>query len=182
MAEILEEQARNYPDLAESYTEMSSLYAAKKYHQLTTLLLAFSADPKNLRDANLNLVRLYTDFVSLFESKISPLSLSFITAKVAESYPASDQASSQALLESALEKRDKLGKEPSLYLSATLAFSQLSTAVPPPSLRAELQQLREGLADLSGGDPRTHAAVYKAAARFHQMEGPPEEYYANALM
>jgi hypothetical protein len=24
--------------------------------------------------------------------------------------------------------------------------------------------------------------VYKAAARFHQMEGPPEEYYANALM
>ena len=31
-------------------------------------------------------------------------------------------------------------------------------------------------------DPSCHAVFYKAAAAYHHAVGPPEAYYANALM
>lgn len=105
MTEYLEECAAKYPDLASSYTNFSTLYTQKLWHELTLSLLSFVSDPSNMREGNLNFVSLYNSFVMLFDGKLNQLSLAKIAMKVAESYADDDLQSRQSMIEGLLEKR-----------------------------------------------------------------------------
>mmetsp|Transcript_12776 Transcript_12776/g.25411 ORF Transcript_12776/g.25411 Transcript_12776/m.25411 type:complete len:387 (+) Transcript_12776:189-1349(+) len=183
MTEYLEECAAKYPDLASSYTNFSTLYTQKLWHELTLSLLSFMSDPSNMREGNLNFVSLYNSFVMLFDGKLNQLSLAKIAMKVAESYADDDLQSRQSMIEGLLEKRARLGAQAGLYLDMGHGMTSILRGLDLPSVKKSLASAKLVLDSLEGSnDPSCHAAYYRTASAYHKVEGPPEAFYSNAIM
>ncbi|CAM9658531.1 unnamed protein product [Ectocarpus sp. 8 AP-2014] len=70
--DYIEQQALQYPDMADKYNKLGDLFSRKLWHQLTVALLEFVSDPANA-EAGGGLVRLCTEFVANFEAKMNQL-------------------------------------------------------------------------------------------------------------
>ena len=106
MSDFCDSQCVLYPDLSPYYSDFSVLFARKQWHQLTQSLLSFlslGGGSSNLRDGNVNYVRLWEDFVKGFENKVNQLSLAKIAVRIATSY-GDDTMGSQLVLESELPR------------------------------------------------------------------------------
>ena len=193
--EFLSDMISQYPDLASSYSSMSELYVAKHWHQLTLLVYSFFKDAGNLRDGNSNFVRLYDSFVCKFDSKINQLMLSKIACLVANSYDLNDLTSRSSLLESLLEKRNRLGDVASLYLDMNLLQTSIlreNSVVPNESdfdpngktlqsLKQGLKQLNNISSKLHSQDTSCHSSYYKAACLYYSRTKDYTNYYKSAI-
>merc|ERR1719296_151849 len=119
--EYCESMSALHPDLASAYTNISTLYTSKLWHQVTTSILEFTSNPsKTLRctaEGGNSYLALYHEIILPIDKKLNPLSLSRIASCVANSLlvvpavPGSggDGVAARAVLENLLEKKEELG-------------------------------------------------------------------------
>ena len=67
--QFLEQQAKSHPNL--KFEELFKLYDQKKYHELTILLLELL----KVKEFQLELNQIYTNFIKFFQSKMNKISL-----------------------------------------------------------------------------------------------------------
>ena len=107
--DFIESQAAAYPALAERYNEFGQLYSKKLWHQLTTKLAAFLADPASRQGDNW--AQLYSGFIAHFEGRLNAVRLATIVGSISLSLPnypnqANDPIRRPALLLTFLEPSD----------------------------------------------------------------------------
>lgn len=83
--DFIESQAAAYPALAERYNEFGQLYSKKLWHQLTTKLTAFLADPASRQGDNW--AQLYSGFIAHFEGRLNAVRLATIVGSISLSLP-----------------------------------------------------------------------------------------------
>ena len=134
-----------HPDLADKYSDLSSLYSRKLWHQLTVSSLSFLSDPTALRptpDTNSHLEYLNKVILPI-EKKLNPLSLARMASSVAFSLP-----DGTSVLSSLVTENESLGPAASLYLESRLGLLQLTLlarsgeALSSPSSMDTLESIR----------------------------------------
>mmetsp|Transcript_39023 Transcript_39023/g.52929 ORF Transcript_39023/g.52929 Transcript_39023/m.52929 type:complete len:386 (-) Transcript_39023:514-1671(-) len=182
--DFIESQVLAYPELAESYSQLGSLYTGKLWHQLTIALSEFINNEGNRRGDNF--IQIYEQFISKFESKLNQLEFAKIIAVVARSH-GDNPTAAESFFKSMLEK--KLSVEASFYLECLLwLFKLLSRtetdrAQTLKDVKGILESKRPEMEALQGlADTCVHSAYYQLATEYYKEAGPPEAYYKHALM
>lgn len=203
--EHLESMATLHPDLSGRYQNLVDLYQRKLWHQLTMATLDFVSDPSvTLRTTatgtNSYLV-LFDRVILPIDKRLNQLSLTRIASAVSFSLlddpPYRDGVAARAILENALEKRERLGPAATLYATSRLGLLGLTIlarggeALTTESSVRALEEVRgyidgnrsalSELADTESEAAVVHSAFYETAMTYRKAVGPPEAYYREAI-
>lgn len=133
---------QRYPELAAKYEELGSLFSRKLWHELTEVLEKFVADDSFRRGNNLE--ELYSEFMTKFENRLSPIKLVQIVGTIGQKFQ--DAQKAVTFLSSILKSpRTKLSPDATLYLSMDIAISNVELG----NKDAALTSLKESWASLS---------------------------------
>lgn len=196
--EHLEAMAALHPVLAEAhYDKMASLFSQKLWHQLTLAVLDFLAAAPETQvttaDGTHSFLALYDQVVLPVDKKLNQLSLARIASAVANSLD--DAEAAKTVMESLLEKKERLGPAATLFCESKLHLLQLSimmlsaTGQDPAILGGTKGMLEnnssvvsELLADGTESDAAiVSSAYYECAMTYRKVVGPPEAYYREAI-
>lgn len=205
--EHCESMSALHPDLSSSYSNISTLYTSKLWHQLTVSILEFVLTPSTtLRctgEGGNSYLALFDQIILPVDKKLNPLSLARIASAVASSLlvvpavPGSsggDGVAAQAVLENLLEKKAELGPAATLYTESKLALLQLSLSQQESSSEESTKENMSRIKDmikvgakileieLEGADTLVHSAFYEASMTYRKMAGPPETFYQQAML
>ncbi|CBJ31774.1 26S proteasome subunit like protein [Ectocarpus siliculosus] len=176
--DYIEQQALQYPDMADKYNKLGDLFSRKLWHQLTVALLEFVSDPANA-EAGGGLVRLCTEFVANFEAKMNQLR--FVQILCAVGKTCSDPLVATQLFETALEKRERLGPEASLLLESELGLLVLR-AGKVAEAKEVVEKGKVAVEELESAETAVHSAYYRLSSEYYKTVGPPDSFYRSALM
>ncbi|OXU31533.1 hypothetical protein TSAR_013249 [Trichomalopsis sarcophagae] len=170
-------QKRNNPDraIAEEWGKLDELYQKKLWHQLTLKLETFVLNPALQKDENL--VDLYNNFLSTFESKINPLSLVEILAHVIKQFK--DKRGAINFLEKT-EPKVKSSKE-AVALCKVLAGQILLDELNIQDETKKIIEDVESMLETSDGITSVHGRFYLLASRLYRLQGKHADYYRTAL-
>lgn len=177
-AEWVAGQAEAHPALAERYAKLSDLCTRKLWHQLTDEVSSFVNDPA-CQAAGADLAELYGSFVKTFETRISQLALVRIAVAVSKSH--ADKAAATSFLQELAKEEERIGKEAHLLCVCEIAKLHVATGRLADA-QITLASRRSQVEGLVGAAPVVYAAFYAAAAAYHKVSGPPQDFYSNALM
>jgi len=168
-----------HPELTDKLGELGELFTRKLWHQLTDALEAFLSDRSNARGNADGFLELYEQFLARFESKLNQIRLANLLQLIARSL--SDPSQAIDFLQTRLQERTRLGSDASLCLELDTVLLRLQLGL--------LDEAKNGLdaaQETIDASPPSEAVVfsklYKASAEYRKSAGPPEAYYANALM
>ena len=162
--EFIEAQRIEFGDLAQEYEEFGQLYEKKLWHQLSVVLEKFVNKPGNNRGANFR--RLYTEFISKFDSRLSQVRLALIISTIGLSF--ADSSESLELFQHALKSHTKLGPEATLCLEmdkvlVLLKLGQIDLA------KELLEVAKSTLASLASSETVVFSKFYKATAEYRKV-------------
>lgn len=178
---FLEQQAAAYPDLAAEYQELHELHSRKLYHELTGALEAFVKDPASQKP-DMNLPKLYIEFIKSFQDKLNQIRLVIICTAISSQYR--DPSDAQQFLESiAAQLKEKVSYEAVLLCKMQIAKLKLRQG---EAFHAEVKQMLEEyqpvVEALVGAEPIVHASYYRVACDYYGAVGPADKFYKHALM
>ncbi|KAK0166877.1 hypothetical protein PV327_004351 [Microctonus hyperodae] len=162
-------------DLAAEWAQLEELYNKKLWHQLTLKLETFVKHP-SLQKGD-NLVQLYKNFLSVFESKINCLSLVEILAHVIQQYP--DKQEAIKFLEATEPK--VAGNNEAVSLCKVLAGQILLDKLNDQEKTKKIIEDVEAMLDNADGVTTVHGRFYLLASRLYRLQGKHAEYYRTAL-
>ncbi|KAI2807010.1 26S proteasome non-ATPase regulatory subunit 13 [Blomia tropicalis] len=166
-----QQQVNANSPLLSYFVAFEELYNKKLYHQLTIKLLQFiqNENPKNL-------VELYENFISDFETRIKHLSLVEMSSRIIDQIP---------LAEAKLQFIEKIqGKVKNDVLSNILCniiIGQIKLSSGDFKGTKEIIETNDSLIDSEMGITTIHARFYQLASDYYQKVGNHAEYYHNAL-
>ncbi|XP_012279096.1 26S proteasome non-ATPase regulatory subunit 13 [Orussus abietinus] len=170
-------QKQNVSDkeLAAEWAQLEELYNKKLWHQLTLKLEVFVNNP-SLQKGD-NLVQLYNNFLSTFESKINPLSLVEILAHVIQQFQ--DKQEAIDFLEKTESKVESNNE--ALALCKVLAGQILLDKLNDQEKTKKIIEDVETMLDNADGVTTVHGRFYLLASRLYRLQGKHAEYYRTAL-
>ncbi|EFJ05758.1 hypothetical protein SELMODRAFT_187248 [Selaginella moellendorffii] len=175
----LEQQSRLEPDLAEWYNDLAHLYRHKLWHQLTLKLEKFF---QHLRDGN-DMINLYHEFITDFESKINHLKLAHFAVIVSQHYEEKEVAISY--LEGVIGKLratgDRRVEEPVLYVKMQIAALKLQKGE-LKECKVLLDEGKSTLESMTDVDPSVHASVHWVSSQYHKSKQEFTGFYRSALL
>lgn len=191
--EYLESMATLYPQVSTEYTNLSNLFSAKLWHQLTIAMISFLGS----KDVDISRhMEFYQKVVQACDSSINPESLAMIASKVADSLVESDNSVACSIFETLLEsKKDNLGTGATVYARSKLVLLKLkkieSLGADVPESHSLLRDVSSTLEDcekkmivLDGVDGSTsvRSAYYEASKAYRKLVGPPELFFREGMM
>lgn len=175
MASYLEQQ-KSHADahFSQTWSEIDELYTRKLWHQLTLKLLECVKNPAfQPRDG---LMKLYDQFISEFEQKISPIHLVEICLMILRS--AKDQDVEMEFLNK-MEEKVKHSMEAKVLVMISKGFIWLQK-VKLDDAKKSLSEIETSLEGIDG-ITSVHYRFYDLASRYHQLVGNHTLYYRQAL-
>ncbi|KAL6433127.1 hypothetical protein ACFW04_006407 [Cataglyphis niger] len=170
-------QKQNVSDkeLAAEWAQLEELYGKRLWHQLTLKLETFVKNP-TLQQGD-NLVQLYVNFLSTFESKINPLSLVEILAHVIQQFQ--DKQDAIKFLEKTETKVQSNNEAIALckVLKGQILLDKLNNQEQAKKIIEEV----EAMLDNADGITTVHGRFYLLASRLYRLQGKHAEYYRTAL-
>ncbi|XP_017775177.1 PREDICTED: 26S proteasome non-ATPase regulatory subunit 13 [Nicrophorus vespilloides] len=172
---LLKKQKESSKELATEWAQLEELYTKKLWHQLTLKLLVFVKNP-TLQKGD-QLIQLYSNFITTFESKINPLSLMEIVAIVIEQYKNKTEA---------VEFLTKIGPKVKANSDAENLCKVLAGQIHLEKLNdldATKKIIEEVEATLDNADGVTpvHGRFYHLASQYYRIKGDHAQYYRTAL-
>lgn len=191
--EYLESMATLYPQISTDYADLSRLFSAKHWHQLTNAMISFLNNSSTDKSEHM---KFYEKVVQACDSKINPESLAIIASKVADSLSDNDNAAACAIFERLLEsKKDKLGTGATIYARSKLMLLKLKKV---EKMGAEVEESHELLnvisstledcekvlsqLDSANGSTSVHSAYYEASKAYRKLVGPPESFFREGML
>lgn len=163
-------------ELAPLFYTMEDLWERKLWHQLTETLGEFYA---NECSVPLRL-RVYTDFIASFETKINQLSL--VTFALAAAQQCADSAQALAFLETISGKVDTPETQDA-HVYAQIEIARVKLVLEDyKGARELLDAAGKQLDLLDAVDPIINAAFYSVNAEYHKLKADFTTYYKNALL
>ncbi|XP_076242529.1 regulatory particle non-ATPase 9 [Calliopsis andreniformis] len=162
-------------ELAAEWAQLEELYNKRLWHQLTLKLEKFVKNPALQKGENL--VQLYTNFLSIFENKINPLSLVEILAYVIQQFQNKQEAI--AFLEKT-EPKVKSSNE-AVALCKVLMGQILLDKLNDQEKTKKIIEEVEVMLDNADGVTTVHGRFYLLASRLYRLQGKHAEYYRTAL-
>ncbi|NP_001040331.1 26S proteasome non-ATPase regulatory subunit 13 [Bombyx mandarina] len=175
VSDFLTKKQASEPALAADWAKLEELYNKKLWHQLTLKLQEFVKNPALQRGDNL--IQLYNNFLTTFESKINPLSLVEIIAHIVEQYV--NKRDAVTFLEK-VETKVKMNDEALALckvLQGQIYIEQLNDYDAAEKI---IEHLESTLEDADGVTP-VHGRFYKLASEYYRVRGPTGRYYRAAL-
>lgn len=176
--DFVEVQMQRYPELCASYEEMGTLFSRKLWHELTDVLENFLKDNSNKREDNF--YELYTEFISKFENRLSPIRFAYLVGLIGASFE--DAAREVPFYSSILTSaKTKLSREAAICVSMDIVAANVRLG----KKDAALNMLTENWEKLSGAaasESMVYSKYYFAAASYRKVFGPPLDFYRAVLM
>lgn len=153
------------------WTEFENLYSKKLWHQLTLKLLEYVR-----RGESGDLVELYENFITDFETRLNPFYLVEIMAHVVREKK--DRKEALDLL-SGIKKKVKMNQDASILCSILMCRIKLdgNDLVGVKVILEEISPLIDG----ETGVTPIHGRYFQLASDYHLLSGNHNEYYRNAL-
>ncbi|KAJ8602786.1 hypothetical protein CTAYLR_002592 [Chrysophaeum taylorii] len=161
-----------------SYASLGELYDKKLWHELT---LKMETVVRTEDDA-VALLALADDFLPKFEAKINQLAyaqiLSAILSSCVEKKALAAETAIERLDQTVDQKKGRLGREASLFLSMEAACLRLDIGQP---VKDQLDAAKPIIDSLTNSNTAVFYKYYSACAEYYKKFGPPEEFYRAAL-
>ncbi|XP_070532032.1 26S proteasome non-ATPase regulatory subunit 13-like [Ptychodera flava] len=171
---LSQQQSQASAEVAAEWAKTEDLYNKKLWHQLTLHLLQFVKNPCFERGDGL--LQLYENFLSDFEHRINPLSLTEILIHVIKQIKDTDEAI--AFLEKTKEKV-KSNAVAAILCMTTVARIQL-TKGSLDECKVIIKQAGEMLEELDGVT-EVHSRYYDVSSDYFKVIGSHADYYRDAL-
>ncbi|XP_033629621.1 26S proteasome non-ATPase regulatory subunit 13-like isoform X2 [Asterias rubens] len=171
---VNEQQRQSSPEIATEWTEMEEMYNKKLWHQLTVKLLTFVKDSSFAEGDGL--IKLYENFLSDFEHRINPLSLTemaIIIVKQIKEYP-----EALAYLDKIREKVK--GNEEAVILCMTCSAMMKLGVNDLEGTKTLVEEAQEKL-DNQDGITTVHGRFYNLSSNYYKLMGDYAKYYRDAL-
>ncbi|XP_034186446.1 regulatory particle non-ATPase 9 isoform X2 [Osmia lignaria lignaria] len=170
-------QNQNVADkqLATEWAQLEELYNKRLWHQLTLKLETFVKHPALQKGDNL--IQLYGNFLSTFESKINPLSLVEILAHVVQQFQ--DKQEAIKFLEKS-ETKVKSNNEAVALCKVLIGQILLEKLNNQEQAKKIIEDVGTML-DNADGVTTVHGRYYLLASRLYRLQGKHAEYYRTAL-
>lgn len=162
--EFIESQRIEFPNLESKYEELGIFFEKKLWHQLSTALENFLEVPSNNRGTNFR--RLYSDFITKFDTRLNPVRLALIISTIGQSF--SSPSDSLEFLQNALLSRNKFDAEFSFCLEmdvvlVSLKLGQIEIA------KERLEGAKTILSSLTSSETVVFSKFYKSTAEYHKV-------------
>jgi len=177
MSEFLELQKVMYPDIANKYDEFNELYNRRLWHQLSLSLELFLNDNNNKRDDNY--MKLYDEFISKFETRLSQTHLAQLLSVIGHTYDDNNQA--LEFFNRILNARNRLGLEASLCIDMDVVLVKLKLGK-TDEVKAMLDDAKNKLSSISSSETIVYSKFYRSQSEYLKCVGPPQDFYKSALM
>uniref|UniRef100_K3WE44 PCI domain-containing protein n=1 Tax=Globisporangium ultimum (strain ATCC 200006 / CBS 805.95 / DAOM BR144) TaxID=431595 RepID=K3WE44_GLOUD len=179
--EFIEREQAAHPDLAARYQTLKDLHVRKLYHELTGELEVFVKDPTS-RKHDLNLSKLYKEFIKTFQDKLNQVRLVVIATEISSQYE--DPAQAQEFMELiASQPSVKSNHEASLLCAMQVVKLKLRRGAEfYAEVKTVLDEYKPVVEALVGAEPVVHASYYQVACAYYGAIGPADKFYKNALM
>ena len=177
MTEFLELQKALYPDISHKYDELNDLYNKRLWHQLSISLEIFFNDISNKRDDNY--IKLYDEFISKFESRLSPTHFSQLVSIIGHNYDDNNKA--LEFFNKILISRNRLGLEASLCIDMDVVLVLLKVGK-TDDVKSMLDDAKTKLATISSSETIVFSKYYQSQSEYLKTVGPPQDFYKAALM
>lgn len=164
IASFIDTERARYPELESKYEELGNLYESKLWHQLSIALESFLQDSTNCRDDNLS--RLYSEFISKFEARLSQVRLATIVSTIGQSF--TDPAQAIDLYQTVLKSRTRLGAEASLCVEMDIVIAQLRLGQ-IDGAKDLLDTAKQTLPTLSSTETVVSSKFYRALAEYRKV-------------
>ena len=162
--DFLDSQRVEFPDLEGFYETFGTYYEKKLWHQLSVALEEFVNVPANNRGTNFR--RLYTDFITKFDGRLSPVRLALIISTIGLSLP--DPKEALDLFETALKSHAKLNPEATMCLEMDVVLVSLKLGHIERA-KELLEGAKSTLATLSSSETVIFSKFYKATAEYRKV-------------
>ena len=206
MSEInyIETQAAALPRCSEEYGELLRLRQRKHWHEMTEYLLERCVRDRekganlfgfNAEERQLNLVELYHNFLTKFESRLNQMSLVLLLAEFArqfyaynsgeQAYKPSEIREAIAFLTPLLDKKDRLG--PSAHTVLRLKVAELNLLLGGEDAKAVKDVLEEvtasslSMVEGSGSEAVVKSHYHRVGCKYYKSFGPAAKFYSEAL-
>lgn len=175
--DFIHSQREQFPDLAQEYANLGTLYDKKLWHQLSLSLEEFVSDPKNVRDDNF--LKLYENFITTCEARLNQVKLANLAYLVAKTLH--DPAVALAFYEKVLVARGRLGTEATMCLEMDVVMIKVKCGDVDVA-KDMLNTAKKQLPTIKSSDSVAFSKFYKATSEHKKVVGPPNEFYSAALM
>ena len=177
MTDFLDLQKALYPDISQKYDEFNDLYNRRLWHQLSISLESFLNDISNKRDDNY--IKLYDEFISKFEARLSPTHLAQLVSIIGHSYD--DNNNALNFFNKVLNARTRLGLEASLCIDMDVVLVKLKVGM-TDEVKVMLDEAKTKLATISSNETIVYSKFYRSQSEYLKCVGPPQDFYKAALM
>ncbi|EEB19546.1 26S proteasome non-ATPase regulatory subunit, putative [Pediculus humanus corporis] len=168
-------QSESPKEIASDWAKLEELYNKKLWHQLTLKVEEFVKNPALQKgDA---LIKLYNNFIYVFENRINPLSLVEIVAYVITQF--SDPKEAVEFLEKT-EGKVKANNQAVTLCKVLKGDILLQKLHDQPGTKKIIEEV-EKLLDEIDGVTTVHGRYYLLAAQYYRQQGKHADYYRTAL-
>lgn len=171
---LAEQQRKSTGELAQEWNTIEELYNKKLWHQLTLRIQQIVTNP--LLAQGDGLIKLYQNFISDFEHRISPYALADIATHVVKQIK--DPKDSIEFLRK-MQEKVKSSHEANILCLTSIGVVKLKQK----DMEATKDVIREAhvaLDELDGVTP-VHGKFYELSSNYHKLMGHHAEYYREAL-
>jgi len=166
-------KASSTPELSTKWAKVEEYYNKKLWHQLTKLLQQLIKEP-SLQD---QLVHIYNEFISDFESRIDPLSLVLIGQVIMERMTSPEEA--LTFIEN-IEEKTKMNKEAQVLCMVLVGKVKLHKHNDVKQVKDIIEKAEKILDEIDGVSP-VHSQFYLLCSDLYRIEGKHREFYASSL-
>ncbi|KAL8498550.1 hypothetical protein ACS0TY_021763 [Phlomoides rotata] len=179
--QYLETLRNAHPELSEWYNSLSDLYQKKLWHQLSSKLEQFVA--LAVFQAGDNLIQLYHNFITDFETKLNNLKLAHFAVIVSRQY--SEKEAAIDYLEGVIEKlrnvREDRIEEGILYIKMQIGIFKLEQG-DQKECKKLLEEGKSTLDSMTDIDPTVYANYYWVSSQYYKSRQEFAEFYRSALL
>lgn len=162
--DFIDSQRLEFPDLDAAYESLGVFYEKKLWHELSLALEEFLRVPANNRGTNFR--RLYTDFITKFDSRLNQVRLALIVSTIGHSY--ADASEALELYQNALKAHTKLGLDATMCLEMDVVMMQVKLG-DVGKANELLEKGKMSLATLSSTETVVFSKFYMAMAEYRKV-------------
>ncbi|KAK2171052.1 hypothetical protein NP493_1108g00022 [Ridgeia piscesae] len=171
---LAEQQRKCSGELAQEWATLEEYYTKRLWHQLTLKMQTFVKNPVFAQGDGL--VKLYHNFISDFEHRISPIALVQIAVYIARAMK--DPKEALDFWES-LKEKVKSSDESTLLVMTSQGNIHLNQKN-MDQVKAIITEAEKVL-DAIDGITAVHGSFYDMSSRYHKLMGNHADYYTHAL-
>lgn len=171
---LAEQQRKSSGEVATEWGQLEEFYNKKLWHQLTLQLLTFVKHPSFAKGDGL--VKMYENFLSDFEHRISPIALAELGVCVVKQI--TDAKAGMEFLEK-LKEKVKASDEAKVLCMTTSGLICLKTK-DMDKTKALVEEC-SGIMETFDGVTTVHSRFYELSSNYHKLMGNHAEYYKEAL-